>query len=234
MRKHCPGCGQELLLSEFTHDKRRRDGLSFYCKICARLRLRRSQDAKRGGPPTHRYPRDIDVPAGYKWCPDCATVKALDDFPVTRAKRGGRHSYGKPCHNARGRASLEKVGGARTYHLKRRYGITADDADKMLVTHGGLCAICRERPAEHIDHDHATGAVRGLLCFNCNGGLGQFRDDTELLDLAIDYLDGHRPPTGDGPVLERLSAMKQPPTITPEEQAARVVLLTSSAANCSR
>ena len=52
MRKHCPGCGQELLLSEFTHDKRRRDGLSFYCKICARLRLRRSQDAKRGGPPT--------------------------------------------------------------------------------------------------------------------------------------------------------------------------------------
>jgi hypothetical protein len=44
----------------------------------------------------------------------------------------------------------------------------------MLAVQGGLCAICRAAPAAHVDHDPETGAVRALLCFNCNGGLGQF------------------------------------------------------------
>lgn len=60
----------------------------------------------------------------------------------------------------------------------------------MLAEQGGLCAICREAPAEHVDHDHATGRVRGLLCFNCNGALGQFRDRRDLMVRAIAYLDG--------------------------------------------
>jgi hypothetical protein len=84
---------------------------------------------------------------------------------------------------------IKNHGGTRHYHLKRRYGITGDDADAMLDAQGGLCAVCRERPADHVDHDHLTGRVRGLLCFNCNGGLGQFHDDPELLSAAIDYLD---------------------------------------------
>ncbi|MGY2066358.1 endonuclease VII domain-containing protein [Blastococcus sp. SYSU DS0619] len=88
--------------------------------------------------------------------------------------------------------SRAKVGGARTYHLTRRYGITAAEADVMLAAQGGLCALCRRAPAEHVDHDHATGAVRALLCFNCNGGLGQFRDDPELLHVAAFYVEHHR------------------------------------------
>ena len=58
----------------------------------------------------------------------------------------------------------------------------------MVAEQGGLCAICREAPAEHVDHDHATGRVRGMLCFNCNGALGQFRDRTDLMLRAIGYL----------------------------------------------
>jgi hypothetical protein len=58
----------------------------------------------------------------------------------------------------------------------------------MFAEQGGLCAICEEAPAEHVDHDHKTNRVRGLLCFNCNGALGQFRDRVELMSRAIAYL----------------------------------------------
>jgi hypothetical protein len=131
------------------------------------------------------------VPEGTKWCPDCDEVKPVAEFPATRGSGSGRHSYCKPCHNARGRKTLERLGGSRTYHLKRRYGITAEDADEMLVGQGGVCAICKVAPAVHVDHDHETGAVRALLCFNCNGGLGQFRDDPLLLHAAAYYVQFH-------------------------------------------
>ena len=187
-------------------DRRRKDGLSFYCRHCSRLRLRASQDKRRGGPPTHRYPRNVVVPGGFKWCPDCQQVRTVEDFSRTRANKSGINAYCKPCHSARGKASKDKVGGSRTYHLlQRRYGITAEDADRMFAAQDGLCAICCERPAEHVDHDHATGLVRGLLCFNCNGGLGQLRDDVVLLDSAGSYLDSHLPARTDVAVLARLA-----------------------------
>ena len=83
------------------------------------------------------------------------------------------------------------MGGSRTYHLKRRYGISAEDADALLARQGGVCAICKAAPAAHVDHDHYTGAVRALLCFNCNGGLGQFKDDPFLLHVAAFYVESH-------------------------------------------
>jgi len=189
--KFCPDCGELRPASDFTSDRSRRDGLAFYCRMHARIRRRTARDAQ-FGPPKYRHARDMEVPDGYKWCPDCQMVKPVHEFPRSRAAISGRHSYCLPCHNARGRASLEKVGGSRTYHLKRRYGITAADADVMLAAQGGLCAICRAAPAVHVDHDHATDAVRELLCFNCNGGLGQFRDDPAVLRAAADYVERHR------------------------------------------
>jgi hypothetical protein len=60
--------------------------------------------------------------------------------------------------------------------------------EQMFAEQEGLCAICREAPAEHVDHDHRTKRVRGLLCFNCNGALGQFRDRPDLMLRAIAYL----------------------------------------------
>jgi hypothetical protein len=61
----------------------------------------------------------------------------------------------------------------------------------MLEGQEGVCAICRAAPAAHVDQDHATGAVRALLCFNCNGGLGQFKDDPFLLQMAAFYVEHH-------------------------------------------
>ncbi|WP_246323854.1 endonuclease VII domain-containing protein [Petropleomorpha daqingensis] len=115
----------------------------------------------------------------------------MEDFVRNSGLPSGYAPYCKPCHNARGKLSRDKVGGSRTYHLKRRYGITAEDADAMLAEQDGLCAICGVAPAAHVDHDHVTGAVRQLLCFNCNGGLGQFKDDPELLHRAAYYVALH-------------------------------------------
>jgi hypothetical protein len=134
----------------------------------------------------------LDVGSRSKRCPACGAMKPLDQFPKNKRSRDGHAFYCKPCHNQKGRESRERNhGSVRSYHLKARYGITGEQAAEMLDAQDGLCAICRERPADHVDHDHLTGRVRGLLCFNCNGGLGQFRDDPELLRAALDYLDRH-------------------------------------------
>lgn len=189
--KFCRDCGKMRPTDEFTSDRSRQDGLSFYCKMHARRRLLRSKDARKGAPKS-RYPRKVVVPAEHKWCPDCMQVKKLSEFVRNASNGSGWSAYCKPCHNERGKASREKVGGSRTYHLKRRYGITAEDADAMLEAQGGLCAVCGVAPAAHVDHDHATGGVRELLCFNCNGGLGQFKDDPAVLRAAADYVERHR------------------------------------------
>ncbi|MFI6503564.1 endonuclease VII domain-containing protein [Nonomuraea typhae] len=86
---------------------------------------------------------------------------------------------------------VRKHGSTRNYHLKRRYGITEDDFERMLALQGGLCAICQVVPGTFVDHSHATGEVRGILCFNCNNALGHFGDDHVLMEAAALYLEGH-------------------------------------------
>jgi hypothetical protein len=125
-----------------------------------------------------------------KRCKDCGLEKPLEDFPRHRNYPDGRFTYCKPCHNARGKESKERLhGGSRHYHLKRRYGVGDADVAAMVRAQGGRCAICRREAAVHVDHDHVTGLVRGVLCFNCNGGLGQFKDDINKLRRAIAYLE---------------------------------------------
>jgi hypothetical protein len=186
----CRDCGFDRPIAEFTSNRNSRDGYAVYCRDHARKRHEVSRD-RRIGKPTKRHPRGIIVPEGYKWCPDCGEVLPLSAYGLNAASKTGRTSYCKPCHNARGRNAKELVGGERTYHLRRRYGITAEEADAMLAVQGGLCAICRAAPAVHVDHDHETGAVRALLCFNCNGGLGQFKDDPGRLHAAAYHVAFH-------------------------------------------
>jgi Recombination endonuclease VII len=189
--KYCRDCGGPRPVTEFTSDRSRKNGLSFYCKKHARRRLLQSKDARRGAPLT-RHRREVEAPYGTKWCPDCGAVKPLTEFVRNASNQSGWSAYCKPCHNIRGKAAKDKVGGSRTYHLQRRYGITADEVDAMVEAQGGVCAICRRAPAAHVYHDHDTGAVRALLCFNCNGGLGKFRDDPLLLHTAAYYVTFHR------------------------------------------
>ena len=81
----------------------------------------------------------------------------------------------------------------RARKMQQRYGITPAQYDAILQVQNGTCAICyrvetRGRGVLHIDHCHATGAVRGLLCFDCNTMLGKVKDVPETLDRAAQYL----------------------------------------------
>jgi hypothetical protein len=125
-----------------------------------------------------------------KRCPDCLQYKPLDEFPRNRRTKSGYATYCKPCHNARGTETRTRLyGSSRHYHLKRRYGIGAVDVEELIRQQGGVCPICDKPGPEHVDHDHVTGRIRGILCFNCNGGLGQFGDDSQRLYRAALYVE---------------------------------------------
>lgn len=103
------------------------------------------------------------------------------------------------CHRYRCRLYATDADGQRSratqYHLKAAYGLTLEAYAAMSAAQNGLCAICRNPPGKqrfHVDHDHATGKVRALLCYSCNVMLGYARDRIDTLKAAIAYLELHR------------------------------------------
>lgn len=87
---------------------------------------------------------------------------------------------------------------ARADYLLRTYGMSVEGYDALLAVQNGVCAICGQAPRNgyslHVDHDHATGRVRGLLCFKHNNALGDFDDDPDLLMAAVRYLGPYAVP----------------------------------------
>jgi hypothetical protein len=73
--------------------------------------------------------------------------------------------------------------------------MTLEDFNTKLTAQGGVCELCGENNTRDkhgvmaVDHNHETGAIRGLLCFKCNSALGNFNDNKELLMKAINYLE---------------------------------------------
>jgi len=79
----------------------------------------------------------------------------------------------------------------RDRRLRCEYGITSDQYDQMLSDQEGRCAICNDyMSVPCVDHNHETKKVRGLLCRACNAGIGQLRDDPEIVACALRYLKG--------------------------------------------
>lgn len=178
-RKVCPDCGIEKPRSEFRRNKARPDGLSFYCKKCFAQRDKegyRKRQEKKG----RTVRQHVAVPHGFKRCPGCETIKPHEEWSRNRGSKDGYASYCKACYSKRG---------ARDY-LKRTYQLTPEEVRELATSQGGVCRICQAAPAMHIDHDHDDGAIRGMLCFRCNAGIGQFADDPERLRRAAGYLGG--------------------------------------------
>jgi len=179
--------------SRFGSNARNADSLATYCRDCYRVierDYRRRRAAARGLQLRETRPLS---PAGTKWCPDCQADVDLSVFVKNRGTHDGYGGYCRPHQNARARNSVEKNHvNTRHHHLRRRYGIGAADVAAMVAQQGGACPIC-VRPLgqrHHVDHDHVTGEVRAVLCFTCNGGLGNYGDDAVRLRRAAAYLDG--------------------------------------------
>lgn len=82
----------------------------------------------------------------------------------------------------------EAVGNHRKHQLAR-YGMTEDDYEQMRLEQNGCCACCgRPQLLLHVDHDHYTDKVRGLLCTQCNAGIGLLGDTVAALYAALRYL----------------------------------------------
>lgn len=83
----------------------------------------------------------------------------------------------------------------REGHLRRKFAMTIEDYEAMLVAQGGACAICLEPPnageSLHVDHHEGRGGVRGILCVRCNNALGQLREDLESAQRAVEYLESN-------------------------------------------
>jgi hypothetical protein len=79
------------------------------------------------------------------------------------------------------------------YHLKKCYGLTEFQYDAMVIEQAGGCATCGEpysiEKKLHVDHDHATGKVRGLLCTGCNKALGCVKDNPDVLIKLAGYIE---------------------------------------------
>ena len=161
--KRCRHCGETKPREEFYADRKAKDGRRPECKRC-NLALRARKYAANPQPFIDRVK---------KWQRE--NPERLNAY---------RREY---------RRRPERKAADRDGYLKRKYGMTLEDYERMFEAQGGVCAICGEaRPEErtlHVDHDHATGVIRGLLCFRCNNALGDFREEYELFQRAADYLD---------------------------------------------
>lgn len=149
-----------------------------------------------------------------KLCTKCDTKKPPDDFFKSATKRDGRQSWCKVCagKHDKARASQPARRAARAADqrarvaadpekwrryqrdrtLRTKYGITIEEYEARLAAQDGHCAICPRTPTDDaplvVDHDHATGLVRGLLCHNCNSGIGMLGDDLATVRSAAWYL----------------------------------------------
>ena len=170
--KWCRRCNTVKPVDAFAINARRPDGRQTYCRSCQAADYRAKQEAQ------GRVVRPPDIPEGHKFCRTCQTIKPISEFGIRRAARDGLMSACRSCRSDLGRRD----------HLKRSYDLTEEEVAAMYDVQEGVCAICRTAPAVHVDHDHKSGRVRGMLCFRCNAALGQFGDAPGVLIAGARYL----------------------------------------------
>jgi hypothetical protein len=160
MTKRCKKCGATKALEDFYKAAGTRDGLRGECKEC-----------------------NAAAKAAWYQRNRAAVIRKVQAWQAANPER---------VKAVRKKRNVARRAEHREAHLVRTFGITQSEYDAMLAAQGGACAICDRSPREgsslHVDHDHGTGRIRGLLCFRCNGGLGQFAEDVDRLVAATGYV----------------------------------------------
>lgn len=141
-----------------------------------------------------------------KKCSACKKIKSIEDFHNNRSEKDGKMRWCKKCNLERVRVYQKNNPKKYVYtrdRLYKRHGINKEIFDNILTKQKNKCAICvndfdlEKEKNIVIDHDHSCcegqyscgKCVRGLLCQNCNHGLGKFKDNKEFLKNAIKYLE---------------------------------------------
>ncbi len=141
-----------------------------------------------------------------KVCPGCDTWKPRDAFPKNARKKDGLHFYCKVCHSERTKKHIQAIytqEWKRAANVKYNYGLSSKEYQVLAQAQGGLCAACGQPETKldsrtsqlknlHVDHDHATGRVRALLCHACNSALGLLGDDLGRIRLLLAYAERHQ------------------------------------------
>ena len=153
----------------------------------------------------------VPICKGYKWCNGCKLPWPEKNFVKSRTSTDGLATQCKSCTSSymkkRYERDKERINAKskewrlanpernnRTkyrYKLKSKYGITEEKYKELIQKQNGLCANtnCNNLLTD-VDHCHKTGIVRGLLCKSCNLTLGFVKDDVDLLQGLINYLNG--------------------------------------------
>jgi Recombination endonuclease VII len=180
-RKTCSRCHIPKPLSEFQSDTRYRMGVSGWCKECKRECERESRDRIKNSPKTAIQS---------KKCRACGIEKAVTCFSRSASRRDGLSSRCNECRSTleapqRMTATRASIDRRLWLHFKMRI----DDFDAIMDAQNGRCAICdREMAKPMIDHNHATGHVRGILCNRCNSWLAPL-ENKQFLARATAYLE---------------------------------------------
>lgn len=135
----------------------------------------------------------------YKICNSCKNKLHVSDFFLKKTT-GNENSYrlNSPCK----KCSYEKRNKQHylNYYRLKKYNISTGEYNEKLKNQNSCCAICKRHISKtikpnnpfHIDHNHFTGKIRGLLCNNCNTGIGFFDENIDFLKNAIAYLNKHK------------------------------------------
>jgi hypothetical protein len=130
-----------------------------------------------------------------KACTDCRQFFDASNFHPEPRNKDGLNGACRKCRNKKA-IKWQRLNpkAKRNTHLKSKFGITVEQFDSMLAAQNYCCAICmstdpKGRGTFHVDHCHTTGQIRGLLCHDCNTGIGKFKDSPDALKKAVDYLE---------------------------------------------
>lgn len=117
----------------------------------------------------------VHVVDGHKKCVRCKQMLPVESFSKSGKTLNGLQGRCKSC--------------SAVYECRRKFGVTIEEAEALVILRQSTtCAVCFSADDLHIDHDHQTGRIRGILCGHCNRALGMLRDDPERILRLLQHL----------------------------------------------